>query len=268
MRRLAEVSVIIPCYRCSDTIGRAIESVAAQTMLPVEVILVDDHSDDDQRTLHALESLKIAYPKIPIRVLTLSENMGPGSARNEAWKYSKQPYIAFLDADDAWHPQKLEIQYSWMAAHPQAILSAHISVNLSKKSAPKFLKRLNVEQVSMGALLASNFLPCRSVMLKSNIQERFLDEKRHAEDYLLWLEIGLQGGQIWFLNQPLAYSFKDDFGQHGLNANLSSSYKGIREAYRLIYQRGFISSHKYYYLLLMCFIKHLRRKVLSVRLSQ
>ena len=268
MKAFAQVSVIIPCYRCPDTIGRAIESVAAQTMLPREVILVDDHSNDSQRTLQSLESSKIAYPEIPITILILSENKGPGSARNEGWKYSTQPYIAFLDADDAWHPEKLEIQYSWMVAHPQATLSAHPSVSLSKKSPPALSKELNLKQVSIGDLLLSNFLPCRSVMLKSNIKERFLEGKRQAEDYLLWLGIGFQGGQIWYLNQPLAYSYKDDFGQQGLNANLVASHKGVLETYRLIYQRGFISAPKYYFLFLMCFIKHLRRKVLSARKLQ
>ena len=268
MKTLAEVSVIIPCYRCQNTIDRAIKSVAAQTMLPAQVILVDDHSDDGQRTLHSLEALKIAYPEIPITILQLPENRGPGSARNEGWKHATQSYIAFLDADDAWHPKKLEIQSSWMAAHPQVMLSAHPSVNLSKKSPTELPKQLHVKQVSMDALLLSNFLPCRSVMLKSGIKERFLERKRQAEDYLLWLNIGFQGGHIWFLNQPLAYSYKDDFGQQGLNANLEASYNGVLETYRLIYQRGFISAPKYYFLLLTGFIKHLRRKVLSVWHSQ
>ncbi len=263
MKANAEVSVIIPCYRCADTIGRALESVASQTMLPAEVILVDDHSNDDQKTLNALINLKIAFPELSIKILTLSENKGPGSARNEGWKYSTQAYIAFLDADDTWHPQKLEIQYSWMIAHPQTTLSAHSSVNLSKNIPPKLSTQLNLKQVSMLALLLSNFFPCRSVMLKSNIKERFLEGKRQAEDYLLWLSIGFQGGEIWFLNQPLAYSYKDDFGQCGLNANLEASYRGVLETYRLIYQRGFISAPKYLLLMPICFIKHIRRKVLS-----
>ena len=81
---------------------------------------------------------------------------------------------------------------------------------------------------------------------------------------MLWLNIGFQDGQIYFINQPLAYSYKDDFGRQGLNANLEASYDGVLETYRLIYQCGFISAPRYYFLLLTGFIKHLRRKVLSV----
>lgn len=263
MKSIAKVSIIIPCYQCSDTIGRAIESVAAQTILPSEVILIDDHSNDGNKTVHSLEALQSIHPELQITILTLSENKGPASARNLGWQRSTQPYIAFLDADDAWHPQKLEIQYSWMMAHPQATVSAHYSINLSKTSAPKLISNLNAKQVNMGALLRSNFLPCRSVMLKSNIKARFLEGKRQAEDYLLWLGIGFEEGQIWFLNQPLAFSYKSDFGQNGLTADLKASHEGVLETYKLIYQRGLISHFQYCYLLLLAYLKHLRRKMLA-----
>lgn len=263
MKARAPVSLIIPCYRCSETIGRAIESVAAQTVLPTEVILVDDHSEDDQKTLSTLKQLQNAYPELAMQVLPLSENKGPGSARNEGWKKSSQPYITFLDSDDAWHSKKIEIQYSWMNAHPNADLSAHLSIDLSKNVPPDLFASLDARQVLMSNLLLSNYLPCRSVMIKSDIGQRFLEGKRQAEDYLLWLNIGFQGGQLWFLNQPLAYSFKDDFGQQGLNAHLEASHQGVIETYRFIYQRGYISLSKYYLLRLMCSFKHLRRIALS-----
>jgi hypothetical protein len=150
-----------------------------------------------------------------------------------------------------------------MNANPNADLSAHLSIDLSKNVPPDLFASLDARQVVMSNLLLSNYLPCRSVMIKSDISQRFLEGKRQAEDYLLWLNIGFQGGQLWFLNQPLAYSFKDDFGQQGLNAHLEASHQGVIETYRFIYQRGYISLSKYYLLRLMCSFKHLRRIALS-----
>jgi len=263
MKAVAEVSVVIPCYRCAETIGRAIDSVAAQTMPPTEVILVDDCSNDGQKTLNCLHALKGTHPNLPLKILTLSENKGPGSARNEGWLHSTQPYIAFLDADDSWHSQKLEIQYSWMCSHPEVVLCAHASLNLSKRSIPQSLGVLVASQIDMRALLWSNFLPCRSIMLKRNIVARFVEGKRQAEDYLLWLSIGFQEGKLWYLNLPLAYSYKADFGQDGLNGDLQASYKGMLDTYRLIYRNGFISTTKYSFLLVMTYLKHCRRRLLS-----
>ncbi|MHB1099234.1 MAG: glycosyltransferase family 2 protein, partial [Burkholderiales bacterium] len=106
------VSVIIPCYRCAETIARAVDSVLKQTLPPEEILLVEDCSGDDGNTLAVLHSLQQNNPFI--RVIPLAKNGGPAAARNAGWDAAKQPYIAFLDADDAWHPKKLEIQYSWM----------------------------------------------------------------------------------------------------------------------------------------------------------
>ena len=99
--------MVVPCYRCAATIERAIASVAAQTQRPQEVILVDDASGDE--TLQQLYSLQSQYGEW-IKVVALTTNVGAASARNAGWNVATQPYIAFLDSDDAWHPQKVAIQ--------------------------------------------------------------------------------------------------------------------------------------------------------------
>ena len=105
------VSVIIPCYQCTSTIQRAVDSVAQQSLLPREVILVDDASDDE--TLEMLYSIQKSYGSNWVKVLSLKTNGGPSLARNAAWELVDSSYVAFLDADDSWHPQKIEIQFSW-----------------------------------------------------------------------------------------------------------------------------------------------------------
>jgi len=80
MVKKADVSVIIPCYRCTDTIERAVNSIAEQTLLPAEVILVDDLSGDN--TLAQLHRIQENYPQGWIHVIALPKNASPGTARN------------------------------------------------------------------------------------------------------------------------------------------------------------------------------------------
>ena len=83
-RTTAPVSVVIPCYRCAATIKRAVQSVLAQTVLPAEIILVDDFSDDAGQTLGALHEMQRLDARLPIRLISLRQNGGPGTARNAA----------------------------------------------------------------------------------------------------------------------------------------------------------------------------------------
>ncbi len=115
MKSKAPVSVIIPCFCCTSTIGRAVESILSQTLLPAELILVDDCSNDGGLTIAKLKQIQDQYQsEIKIMVLEMKRNDGPGSSRNLGWSIATQPYIAFLDADDSWHSKKIEIQYGWM----------------------------------------------------------------------------------------------------------------------------------------------------------
>lgn len=119
----AYISVIIPCYNSSKTIERAIESVINQTLLPKEIIVVDDCSNDN--TLELLNNFKKKNLKFNIVILSLEKNVGAASARNRAWDIAKYDFIAFLDSDDSWHNKKLEIQYNFMINNPQIVLTGH-----------------------------------------------------------------------------------------------------------------------------------------------
>ena len=122
----APVSVVIPCFRCAKTIERAVRSVARQTMPPTRVYLVDDASQDE--TVSVLEGLKSKYPVGWIEVLSLETNSGPAKARKAGWERASTPFVAFLDSDDTWLPEKVGQQYSWMIRNEEASLSAHARV--------------------------------------------------------------------------------------------------------------------------------------------
>ncbi len=108
------VSAVIPAYNAERFIRKAIDSVLAQTVPVAEVIVVDDGSRDS--TCSVVES----YGS-PVRLLR-QKNAGPSTARNLGARTSTSAYIGFLDADDAWHPEKLEKQLAAFSANPQAVL--------------------------------------------------------------------------------------------------------------------------------------------------
>lgn len=228
----APVSVVIPCYRCVDTIGRALVSVDQQTWRPAEVVLIEDGSGDG--TLKLLHELKTVYPAGWIQVVALSENAGPGVARNLGWDKASQPYVAFLDADDAWHPEKIRLQLGWMLEHPEVALTGHaVQVvdpgrqqvcALSPPSA-------DFQRVSpLVQLLSSRFHPPATVV-KRDLPYRFVADKRQSEDYLLFTEICLDGHACYRSPTPLAFLFKEHYGDSGLTRNLWLAEKGELDFY-------------------------------------
>lgn len=100
----ADVSVIIPAWRAVDTICRALKSVAAQTYPPREVVVVDDGSGDG--TFEATEACRPFMGDISLLVISQT-NQGAGAARNRALAEASSTYVAFLDADDEWLPEKI-----------------------------------------------------------------------------------------------------------------------------------------------------------------
>ena len=96
-KTMADVSVIIPAYRAFETIERALDSIAGQTLLPREIIVVDDGSDDG--TFDVAASYRHKLEGVELRLFQQS-NRGAGKARDKAFKESRCKYLAFLDADE------------------------------------------------------------------------------------------------------------------------------------------------------------------------
>lgn len=118
-QRAPRVSVVIPAFRAAALLPRAIASVAAQTMRDLEVLVIDDASGDG--TAEAAEGLLRAHG-LPHAVLRLETNGGPAVARNAGVAQARGDYVAFLDADDAWLPDKLARQVALLDAHPRVTL--------------------------------------------------------------------------------------------------------------------------------------------------
>ena len=236
----APVSTIIPCYRCTGTIERAVASVAGQSRPPAELILVDDASGDG--TLERLRALADKHPPGWIKVIALSENRGAADARNAGWQAATQPYVAFLDSDDAWHPRKIELQHGFMASHPQVALCAHRHEILDSAQVPQTeVGDFTAETISKASLLMSNnFFAPTMMMLKRDVPHRFLSGRRHVDDHLLWLQILCAGLPFVRLSAKLAYTYKQPFGEGGLSGQLWQMEKAELANYWILRRNGSI----------------------------
>lgn len=105
------VSVIMPTYNCGKYIAQSVESVIAQTMTNWELIIIDDNGTDD--TDEIVFGFQQRYPN-KITYIKMPQNGGPGAARTVGMRKAQGKYIAFLDSDDIWLPQKLELQIGFM----------------------------------------------------------------------------------------------------------------------------------------------------------
>lgn len=104
------VSVIIPVYNCDRYLGQALQSVQNQDYQPLEIIVVDDGSEDNSANI-ARSFKEVHYMYQPNQGVAMARNAGVAEAHGE--------FIAFLDADDLWPPNKLSVQVSYMLLHPQ-----------------------------------------------------------------------------------------------------------------------------------------------------
>jgi glycosyltransferase involved in cell wall biosynthesis len=258
LTNIVGVSVVIPCFRCARTIKRAIESIAQQTLKPMEIILVEDASGDE--TLSALMEIERQYSGW-VRVVALEANQGAGCARNAGWAAATQPLIAFLDADDTWHSRKIEIQYAFMNSHPEVMLCGHAHQFIDQEDLYQDwpVSEWDAQMISKGSLLVSNRFITPSVMVRRDISQRFRLGQRHMEDHMLWLEILCGGGKVVKLSAELAAIHKCAYGASGLSAQIWLMEKGDLGNYKQLYQSECINRVQWLALSAFSWIKFMRR---------
>lgn len=235
----APVSVVIPCFRCGPTIGRAVASVAVQTQKPAEVLLVDDASGDE--TSFVLQQIVSGYSGW-VKVLELAHNQGPSAARNAGWEAATQPYLAFLDADDSWHPEKIRIQYGFMRDNPDIDVSGHRCLWVrADETLPQVPDKVRITKISVLDLVFGTRLSTPTIMLKRHIPFRFEVNKRYAEDVHLWRQVVCASSRLVRIESPLAYMHKAPYGVSGLSAELWSMEKGDLNSLLSLYNAKHIS---------------------------
>ena len=215
--------------------------MARQSIMPAELILVDDHSGD--ATWNALERLKAGYKLGWIKLIARAHNGGPGATRNTGWKAATQKYLAFLDADDAWHPRKIELQYGYMRENPEVAVCGHRSRRV-RNPEHEHIEVLSPApaMVSASAMLLGNRFVTPSVMLLRELPFRFAEDRRHMEDHLLWLQLVCAGHKVARLEAELAFLYKAPFGESGLSAELWRMETAELDNYRRLFRAGAISA--------------------------
>jgi glycosyltransferase involved in cell wall biosynthesis len=188
------VSVICPAYRCEPYIGAAIASVRAQTFGGWELIVADDGSSDG--TVAAARAAAGADERI--RVLELEHKGLPGAVRNRAAAEAKGRYLAFLDGDDLWGPEKLEVQLAFFGRNPDCEAAYHDFTFLGSDEAVArhgalWEKRLDSE-LGFESLLIKNCINTCTVMLRTEVFRELggFDEDpalRVGEDHEFWLRL-------------------------------------------------------------------------------
>lgn len=255
------IAVIIPAFNAALTLPRAIASVAAQTYLPSEVIIIDDGSADE--TPEVVTKSRVQHSKISIRSVRLEKNQGVASARNVGLDLAKMEFIAFLDADDAWHPRKLEIQHRWLEEHPDIPICAHSCIVHDKKlPLPEILPGpVRARKYGLSSFLLANRISTPTVMLRREVTERFADGKRYSEDYLLWMQIIAARGPLAFIDLPLAFLFKPRYGSSGLSGDLESMRAGEADTFRRLREQQIIGPGTWLLVSAWSWVKYLKRLV-------
>jgi glycosyltransferase involved in cell wall biosynthesis len=260
------ISVIIPAYNAEKTIRRALNSVENQTMLPKEVIVIDDCSSDQT---NAIIREYMNTSKLNIRHEIQPTNAGAGSARNVGWLVASEKYVAFLDADDMWHPRKLEIQFEAMENADDCFMSSHYRhVTDSEVWTDVQVDSSNQRFFTFQDFLIRNRCATPSVMVKRDITTRFLPGKRYAEDYLLWLQIAALYGPVLFIDLPLVHCSNPIYGGSGLSGNLKQMHKGESSALLQLKKEGLISFSTYVFYAIWWNSKYLFRQLDNKLLKQ
>lgn len=199
------ISIIIPMYNAEKYIGETIQSVMLQSYKNWEMIIVNNASTD--KSLQIIDSLQDSR----ISVVSLDKNSGgPAKPRNIGIENANGEYIAFLDADDIWHQDKLKIQIDYMIKYNYTFTSTnqlHIDEN-SIQISNKIYKILavfkkNKLKKTICDLIKTKFISTSSVIVKKEYIDFFDEDKDlvSVEDLCLWLKL--------FNNKNVNYSYLD-----------------------------------------------------------
>jgi glycosyltransferase involved in cell wall biosynthesis len=198
------VSVIVPAYDVAEYIGEALDSVLAQTFTDYEIIVVNDGSPDT-------ESLEKALAPYMSRIVYLKqENRGVSAARNAGIAAARGSLIAFLDGDDTWLPNYLEVQVARIQADPtiDVLYPNVIMFGDSSEAGEEFMAicpsngEVTFERLLLQECNVSN---CSIARRETIVRAGLFDESlRSVEDFDLWLRVIKQGGRIAYHRDVLA----------------------------------------------------------------
>jgi len=204
---MIKVTVITPLYNSEQFISGAISSVQAQKMSHWEMIVVDDCSTD--KCPEIVNSFVEVDSRI--KLFRLNDNSGPAVARNFAIKAASGRFIAFLDSDDQWLPDKLEKQIDFMIKNDYAFTYTGYE-KITESGEKTGNKVCPASRVAYGDLLKSNQIGCLTAIYDTKrLGKVYMPLIRKRQDYGLWLKILKKIPAAHCLNESLAlYRVRND----------------------------------------------------------
>jgi glycosyltransferase involved in cell wall biosynthesis len=218
------VSVVIPTFNSASLVTLAVDSALAQTAPPAEVIVVDDGSTDDTRRQVSAYGDRVVYLHQP--------NRGVAAARNLGLRRATCEFIAFLDADDLWHPRKLELQLAAMTAEPDLALLGTARTPWPLDPSLPVAGPATIRRVPWRDLAVKNYLTASSVLARRAALQRageFDTTLQGPEDYDLWLRIA-EVAAVANLDLPLT-------GYRVVPGSLSQQATRMRDGMRRILRK-------------------------------
>lgn len=233
-----KVSIIVPMYNAEKFIGKTIESVLAQTYQNWEMLIMNDVSTDNSLAIVSMYAKKDER----IKIVNTEKNVGVVKGRNFLIDLASGKYIAFLDADDYWHNEKLEKQIKFMKEKNASISCTEYT--RVKENEEKINDVIIKEGISYNDMLKNNYLGCLTVMYDAEkIGKRYFKELEKNEDYVLWLEIVKDVDIIYGLKENLAYYRVLD---NSRSSNKVKTAKVRWEIYRKIEKLSLLKSIYYF----------------------
>ncbi|GLW45579.1 glycosyl transferase [Streptomyces sp. NBRC 14336] len=201
------VSVVMPVYNSATTLGAAVRSVLTQTHGDLELLITDDQSTDSSMDLLR----ELAAHDERVLPQTAPEQGGAGKARNLAIQRARGDYVAFLDSDDMWLPEKLEKQLAF-AAEGDAPLTFTSYYKMDADHAGESTEWVPNGRVIRArphvdykAMLRRDYIGALTAMYDRRVLgTRLMPEMRKRQDYALWLSIMRDGADARGLDEPLA----------------------------------------------------------------
>lgn len=196
------VSVVTPSYNAEKFVAETIQSVQDQLFKNWEMIVVDDASTD--QTVEIVKKAMAADDRISL--LINENNIGQGLTRNRAIEVARGRYIAFLDSDDLWGPNKLEKQLAILNSTGAAMTHtsyAYIDVNGQAIKEPL---RVSTLPIGYNDLLKRTEIGCLTAVYDTNVVgKKYMPDLPRSQDYALWLSILREGHVSVPINEVLAF---------------------------------------------------------------
>ena len=222
-----KVSVIVPCYNSQSFIKRTIESALKQTYTNLEIIVVDDGSKDNTGDIiKSFNDARIKY--------FYQENNGLSFTRNVAIKHATGEYVAFLDHDDQWLPEKIEKQLRLFERNPELglVFSDAYMVSSERKTIACFKERKPSRgNIFYEYLLSDNFVPLLTVLTPKVVISRYMpfdDRYKISEEFDLFLRIA-RDYKFDYVDEPLG-----NYYIHDANTIRINPERAIKEKFEIV----------------------------------